>query len=60
MGTTVSFVYFLVPLLHSAQLLVEWVGMPCSAECARKLFRQFVCSLLFSRTDFTLGDETRL
>jgi len=60
MGITVSFVYFLVPLSHSTQLLVERLGMPCNANCARKLSRQYVCSLRFSRTDFTLGDETSL
>ena len=34
--------------------------MPFSAEHARKLSRQYVCSLHFSETDFTLGDETSL
>ena len=34
--------------------------MPCNAEHARKLSRQYVCSLHFSETDFTLGDETSL
>jgi hypothetical protein len=60
MGITVSFVYFLVPFLHRAQLWVERLGMPCNAEPARKLSRQYVCSLHFSKTDFTLGDETSL
>jgi len=34
--------------------------MPCDAEHARKLSRQYVCILHFSETDFTLGDETSL
>jgi len=34
--------------------------MPCNAQHARKLSRQYVCSLHFSETDFTLGDETSL
>jgi hypothetical protein len=34
--------------------------MPCTAEDARKLSRQYVCSLNLSATDFTLGDETSL
>jgi heme/copper-type cytochrome/quinol oxidase subunit 2 len=34
--------------------------MACNAEHARKLSRQYVCSLHFSETDFTLGDETSL
>jgi len=39
---------------------VERLGMPCNAEHARKLSRQYVCSLHFSKTDFTFGDETSL
>ena len=34
--------------------------MPCDAEHARTLSRQYVCSLHFSETDFTVGDKTRL
>jgi hypothetical protein len=34
--------------------------MPCNAKHARKLSRQYVCSLLFTKTEFTLGDETIL
>jgi hypothetical protein len=43
-----------------AQLWAERLGMPCNAEHARKLSRQFVCSLHFSEIDFTLVDETSL
>jgi len=50
MGIRVSFVYFMVPFLHRARLWVERLGMPCNAERARKLSRQYVCSLRFSRT----------
>jgi len=32
--------------------------MSCNAEHARKLSRQYVCSLRSSKTEFTLGDET--
>jgi hypothetical protein len=39
---------------------VERLGMPCDAEHARSLLRQYVCSLHFSETNFTLGDKTRL
>jgi len=60
MGITVSFVYFLVPFLHRAQLWTERLGMPCNAQHARKLSRQYVCSLHFSKTVFTLGDVTSL
>jgi len=42
------------------QLLAERLAMPCNAQHARKLSRQYVCSLLFSKTEFTLGDETIL
>ena len=38
----------------------ERLGMPCDAEDARILSRQYFCSLHFSATDFTLGDKTRL
>jgi len=31
--------------------------MPCNAQHARKLSRLYDCSLHFSDTDFTLGDE---
>jgi len=34
--------------------------MPCDAEHARTLLRQYICSLHFSETDFTVGDKTRL
>jgi len=34
--------------------------MPCGAEHARTLSRQYVCSLHFSNTDITVGDKTRL
>jgi len=34
--------------------------MPCNAELARKLSRQYVCSMHFPEIDFTLGDETSL
>ena len=34
--------------------------MPCDAEYARSLSRQYVCSLHFSETDFTVGDKRRL
>jgi len=34
--------------------------MPCNAEHARTLSRQYVCSLHFSETDFTVDDKTRL
>jgi len=60
MGITVSFLYFLVPFLHTSQLWVERLGMPCGAEHARTLSRQYVFSLYFSETDITLGDKTRL
>jgi len=59
-GITVLFVIFLVPFLHRALLWAERLGMPCNAEHARKLPWQYVCSLHFSKTDFTLGDETSL
>ena len=49
-----------VPFLHRAQLWVERFGMPCDAEHARTLSRQYVCSLHFSETDFTVGDKTKL
>jgi hypothetical protein len=39
---------------------MERLGMPCNAEQARKLSRPYVCSLHFSETDFTLGDEASL
>jgi len=35
-------------------------GETWHAQCAKKLSRQYVCSLHFSETDFTLGDETSL
>jgi hypothetical protein len=31
--------------------------MPCDAEMASRLFRQYVCSLHFSESDFTVGDR---
>jgi hypothetical protein len=34
--------------------------MPYNAEHARKVSGQYVCSLPFSKTDFTLSDETSL
>jgi hypothetical protein len=34
--------------------------MLCDAEYARSLSRQYICSLQFSETDFTVGDKTRL
>jgi len=34
--------------------------MPCDAEHARTLSRQYVCSLHFSETDFTVADKTWL
>jgi hypothetical protein len=34
--------------------------MPCNAEHARKLSRQYVYRLHFAETDFTLDDETSL
>ena len=34
--------------------------MTCNAEHIRKLSRQYVCSLHFSETYFTVGDETSL
>jgi len=33
--------------------------MPCNAQHARKLSTLYVCSLHFSETDFTLGDENK-
>jgi len=39
---------------------VERLGTPSNAEHARKQSRQYVCSLHFSETEFTLGDETSL
>jgi hypothetical protein len=59
-GITVSFLYFLVPFLHGAELWAERLGMPCNAEHARKLPRQCVCSQHFLEIDFTLGVETCL
>jgi hypothetical protein len=60
MRITISFLYFLVPFLHRAQQWTERVGMPCDAETASRLFRQYVCSLPFSESDFTVGDGRRL
>jgi hypothetical protein len=57
---TVSFLYFFIHFLHRAQLLVDKLGMPCNAEHAWKLSKQYVCRLHFSETDFTLGDETSM
>jgi hypothetical protein len=34
--------------------------MLCDAEMASRLFRQYVCSLHFSESDFTVGDKRRL
>jgi len=40
------------------RVLWDIASHSCNAEHARKLSRQYVCSLRFSKTDFTLGDET--
>jgi hypothetical protein len=34
--------------------------MPCDEEMASRLFRQYVCSLHFLESDFTVGDRRRL
>ena len=36
------------------------IGMPCNAEHASKLSRQYACSPHFLETDLTVGDETCL
>jgi hypothetical protein len=38
---------------------VERLGMLCNAQHARKLSTLYACSLHFSETDFTLGDENK-
>jgi hypothetical protein len=45
---------------QQAQLWAEKLGMPCDAQHVRTLSRQYVCSMHFSETDFTVGDKIRL